>query len=233
MAWRCSGSTNVELIENMASNGLINSARVRDAMRKVDRANYVLDKRDAYEDAPQRIGHGATISAPHMHAHASEYLLPYLQAGSKVLDVGSGSGYLTAILHYLVSPGNGQPVGKVVGIDHISELVDWSVENLKKDGLGPALESGRVEMIAGDGRKGYVAAGPYDCIHVGAAAPTIPQELVDQLAQPGRLFIPVGTALQEVIQVDKDDRGNVHEKRLFGVMYVPLTDQETQKRSPF
>ena len=96
-----------------------------------------------------------------------------------------------------------------------------------------------------------MTAGPYDCIHVGAAAPKIPQELVDQLAQPGRLFIPVGTALQEVIQVDKDDRGNVHEKRLFGVMvrgfclphpsdfthlplqYVPLTDQEAQRRSPF
>lgn len=92
-----------------------------------------------------------------MHAHASEYLLPYLQAGSKVLDVGSGSGYLTAILHHLVSPGNGQPVGKVVGIDHISELVDWSVENLRKDGLGPALESGQVEMIAGDGRKGMLS----------------------------------------------------------------------------
>ena len=89
-----------------------------------------------------------------MHAHASEYLLTYLQPGSKVLDVGSGSGYLTAIFHHLVSPGNGQPAGKVVGIDHIAELVDWSVENLKKDGLGPALESSQIEMVAGDGRKG-------------------------------------------------------------------------------
>lgn|ERR1700753_3736716 len=89
-----------------------------------------------------------------MHAHASEYLLTYLQPGSKVLDVGSGSGYLTAIFHYLVSPGDGQPAGKVVGIDHISELVNLSVENMKKDGLGPALESSQIEMIAGDGRKG-------------------------------------------------------------------------------
>jgi len=227
-------------------------------MKRVDRANYVINRKDAYEDAPQsvlispsypnrspslivsgfrRIGHGATISAPHMHAHASEYLLTYLQAGSKVLDVGSGSGYLTAILHHLVSPGDERPAGKVVGIDHIAELVDWSVENLKKDGLGPALESGQIEMIAGDGRKGrptnpshafcnpfspsstgYAGAGPYDCIHVGAAAPTIPQDLIDQLAQPGRLFIPVGTGAQEIVQVDKDDRGNIQKKRLFGVM---------------
>ena len=89
-----------------------------------------------------------------MHAHASEYLLTYLQPGSKVLDVGSGSGYLTAIFHHLVSPGNGQLAGKVVGIDHIAELVNWSVGNLEKDGLGPALESGQIEMVAGDGRKG-------------------------------------------------------------------------------
>ena len=95
-----------------------------------------------------------------MHAHASEYLLTYLQAGSKVLDVGSGSGYLTAIFHHLVSPGNGQPAGKVIGIDHITELVDWSVENLKKDELGPALESGQIEMIAGDGRKGIISQPP-------------------------------------------------------------------------
>jgi len=217
----------------MARNGLINSAIVRNAMKRVDRANYVVDKRDAYEDAPQRIGHGATISAPHMHAHASEYLLPYLRAGSKILDVGSGSGYLTAIFHHLVSPGNERPTGKVVGIDHVAELVNWSVENLKKDGLGPALESGQIEMIVGDGRKGYAAGGPYDCIHVGAAAPTIPQELIDQLAQPGRLFIPVGTTVQEIVQLDKDARGNVQKKRLFGVMYVPLTDQETQKKSPY
>ena len=92
-----------------------------------------------------------------MHAHASEYLLTYLQAGSKVLDVGSGSGYLTAIFHHLVSPGNGQSAGKVVGIDHMTELVDWSVGNLKKDELGPALESGQIEMIAGDGRKGMLS----------------------------------------------------------------------------
>jgi protein-L-isoaspartate(D-aspartate) O-methyltransferase len=89
-----------------------------------------------------------------MHAHASEYLLTYLQPGSKVLDVGSGSGYLSAIFHHLVSPGDGQPTGKVVGIDHMAELVDWSVENLKRDGLGPALESGQIQMITGDGRKG-------------------------------------------------------------------------------
>ncbi|TFY60960.1 hypothetical protein EVJ58_g4811 [Rhodofomes roseus] len=163
----------------MAKHGLINSERVQAAMKRVDRANYVRNPHEAYEDSPQRIGHGATISAPHMHAHAVEYLLPLLHPGARVLDVGSGSGYLCGVLHYLVTD----------------------------------LDSG----------------GPYDAIHVGAAAPTMPQALVDQLARPGRMFIPVGEEAQAIIQVDKDVDGNVTQKELFDVMYVPLTDQEKQR----
>jgi protein-L-isoaspartate(D-aspartate) O-methyltransferase len=88
------------------------------------------------------------------HAYASEYLLPFLHPGAKVLDVGSGSGYLTAVLHRLVGS-----TGKVVGIDHVPELVEWSVDNLKADGLGEALAKKEIEMIAGDGRKGYPSSG--------------------------------------------------------------------------
>jgi len=90
-------------------------------------------------------------------------------------------------------------------------------------------------------------AGPYDAIHVGAAAPTVPQALIDQLASPGRMFIPVGTFMQYIEQIDKDDEGNVHRKKVMGVrvrcfsllsrnpwltflllQYVPLTDREAQ-----
>lgn len=88
------------------------------------------------------------------HAYACEHLLPYLRPGSKVLDVGSGSGYLVAVLHNLVGPG-----GKVVGIDHIKELVDFSVENLKEDGKGEALQKGEIIMVTGDGRLGYPEEG--------------------------------------------------------------------------
>ena len=86
------------------------------------------------------------------HAYAAQYLLPYLHPGAKVLDVGSGSGYLVAVLHHLVSS-EGQ-AGKVVGIDHIPELIQLSVENLKKDGLGKSLEDNQIEMVVGDGRQG-------------------------------------------------------------------------------
>lgn len=88
------------------------------------------------------------------HAHAAEHLLPFLHPGAKVLDVGSGSGYLTAVLHYIVSSDDPSKPGKVVGIDHIPELVQSSVQNLKADGLGKALENGQIEMITGDGRQG-------------------------------------------------------------------------------
>ncbi|TIA92866.1 hypothetical protein E3P99_00421 [Wallemia hederae] len=195
-------------------------------MKKVDRANYVRIKSAAYEDSPQSIGHSATISAPHMHAHATENLLEYLKPGNKVLDVGSGSGYSCAVFHNLVTE-----TGKVVGIEHIDQLVESSKENLRRDGLGGALESGAIKMIAGDGRQGSAQEGPYNAIHVGAAAPEMPTALISQLAKPGRLFVPVektGESGQSIWQVDKDESGDVHSKELFQVRYVPLTDKAAQ-----
>ncbi|THU93631.1 Pcmt1-prov protein [Dendrothele bispora CBS 962.96] len=228
MAWRCGGQSNSELIANLAKAHIFNSELVEKAMDAVDRANYVQDKTEAYEDSPQSIGFGATISAPHMHAYASEHLLPYLRPGAKVLDVGSGSGYLTAVLHRLVKSEDKANPGKVVGIEHVSELAEWSRQNLKNDGLGETLESGEIEIIAGDGRQGYAAGGPYDAIHVGAAAPTIPEALVQQLASPGRMFIPVGTYEQKIIHVDKDENSQVTQKDIMFVRYVPLTDRDKQ-----
>ncbi|KAI9569452.1 protein-L-isoaspartate O-methyltransferase [Boletus coccyginus] len=231
MAWRCSGRTNAELISNLTKNGILVTDRVADAMSRVDRANFVVKRSQAYEDSPQSIGHGATISAPHMHAHALENLLPFLHPGATVLDVGSGSGYLCAVLHNLVSPSQlGAPQGKVVGIDHIPELVEWSKCNMIDNELGPALNEGRILVVTGDGREGYPASGPYDAIHVGAASEKLPQALVDQLKAPGRMFIPVGTHIQAIWQVEKDAKGRVTKKELMDVTYVPLTDVERQKR---
>ncbi|KAF5379011.1 hypothetical protein D9615_006054 [Tricholomella constricta] len=243
MAWRCTGKSNKELISNMATAGIFKS----DQVANVDRANYVrhathfaFSKIHPHPEAnliPEQSGMPQQSARrtwsvplqsqlpipltppPSQHAYATEHLLPYLRPGARVLDVGSGSGYLCAVLHHLVGP-----TGKVVGIEHIPELVDWSVDNLKKDGLGKALEDGSIVVVAGDGRKG-----PYDAIHVGAAAPTLPNELVEQLACPGRMFIPVGTYSQYIQHVDKDANGKVTHKEVMGVSYVPLTDQEKQR----
>lgn len=232
MAWISHGKNNDDLIDTMQRNGLITSQRVVDAMKQVDRANYVRIPRDAYTDAPASIGFGATISAPHMHAHAAENLLPLCKSGAKVLDVGSGSGYTCAVFYHLVKgEGPNGYGGKVVGIEHVDELVDWSKENLIKDGVGKALEDGDVKVVSGDGRQGLVEDGPYDVIHVGAASPTLPQALVDQLARPGRMFIPIGDerSAQSIWQIDKAIDGSVLKKKMYGVMYVPLTDRDKQR----
>jgi len=158
-----------------------------------------------------------------MHAHAAENLLPLCKPGAKILDVGSGSGYTCAVFHHLVEDGT------VIGIDHVPELVHFSMQNLMNDGLGSQMENGRIKLVVGDGRLGYPESGPYDAIHVGASAPTLPQALVDQLARPGRMFIPVGDGEQYIWQIDKDESGSVKKTKLFGVRYVPLTDRQSQQ----
>jgi protein-L-isoaspartate(D-aspartate) O-methyltransferase len=209
---------------------------------QVDRAHYTPSS--PYQDRPQAIGYGATISAPHMHAMAIEHLLSSVvpsesQPAPRVLDIGSGSGYLTHLLAELVGD-----KGKVVGLEHISALRELGEKNMAKSEDGRAfLASGRAVFREGDGRQGWKepekakppkasATEPqsegWDAIHVGASAVELHQQLVDQLRRPGRMFIPVneenGNGDQWIWTVDKDKDGNVTKKRVCSVRYVPLTD---------
>ncbi|KAJ2896876.1 hypothetical protein MKZ38_005129 [Zalerion maritima] len=245
MAWRCSGGTNEELIRNMASKGLIKNDDVKEAFIKVDRAHYAPNF--AYEDSPQTIGYGATISAPHMHASALEYLLPFIKPSTthpgrprRILDVGSGSGYLCHVMAELAGDDS-----KVVGIEHIQGLVDLGRDNMARSPAGRSLlDSERVRFVLGDGRKGWkeptsaeggaewdAERDGWDAIHVGAASKGWHQELLDQLRRPGRMFIPVEDprgGWQDIWVVDKDEEGGIEKRKLFGVRYVPLTDAEEQ-----
>ncbi|KAM3919245.1 protein-L-isoaspartate(D-aspartate) O-methyltransferase-like isoform 1-T1 [Leptodactylus fuscus] len=222
MAWTSSGKTHTDLINNLRKNGVIQAQRVHDVLMATDRALYI--KNFPYMDSPQSIGYKATISAPHMHAHALELLEDKLQEGAKALDVGSGSGYLTACFARMVGP-----TGKVVGVEHIEQLVLSSIQNVQQDDP-ELLSTGRIKFVVGDGRLGHPEDGPYDAIHVGAAAAIVPQELLNQLKPGGRLILPVGPegGSQVLEQYDKDSAGSITKVRLMGVMYVPLTDRKRQ-----
>lgn len=154
---------NIKHLKNQA--GIVKSPINIESLLKVDRKNYVHTPESAYDDAPQPIGYSATISAPHMHAHVLEDLLPPLLQASKdspekplsILDVGCGSGYLTAVFGRMVEKERKSPKlnsGKVYGIDVIPQLVELSKNNIMKED-GDLFKSNTVQVMVRDGWKGY------------------------------------------------------------------------------
>jgi len=228
MAWRSSGRSNDELVNNMIRDGTLKSPAVIEAMRKVDRANFVPADIvvAAHEDRPLPIGYLQTISAPHMHAFALDLLAPFLtRPDASVLDVGAGSGYLLAVLAHLC------PQGEIRGIEVVPELVAFGKSNLERQKLPDAA---RVTLELGDGWRG-IPDGSFDAIHVGAAAERVPQALVAQLKSPGRMVVPVGPdgGAQQLLQVDKASDGTVSYTPAMDVRFVPLVQKRGEYDSPY
>ncbi|CAD8189348.1 unnamed protein product [Paramecium octaurelia] len=214
-----------KLVQNLFKEGVIKSEIVKQVLLSVDRKQFVdeSDKIQAYEDYPLQIGYNATISAPHMHAYSLELLKDHLQNGVRALDIGSGSGYLCAAMKLMMK----SQQSKVIGVEHVPELVEKSIKNLSQ-AYNQQLIDKQIQIIKGDGRLGFEQEGPYQAIHVGAAAETIPQKLLEQLDKGGRMVIPVGKGNQVFQVIDKDQNGKINIQNVLGVRYVPLTDLNKQ-----
>ncbi|KAH9312778.1 hypothetical protein KI387_027813, partial [Taxus chinensis] len=221
--WSASLRGNSSLVDYLQQNGVIKSSKVADVMKKIDRGLFVPEGNLPYLDMPVPIGYNATISAPHMHATCLELLKKHLQPGMRALDVGSGTGYLTACFALMVGP-----EGCAVGVEHIPELVKMSVENVRKSEAASLLADGILSLNVGDGRQGWPDLAPYNAIHVGAAAPEVPQPLIEQLKPGGRMVIPVGSFLQDLQVIDKQLDGSLKVRTESSVRYVPLTDHREQ-----
>ncbi|KAL9667616.1 hypothetical protein QQ045_001979 [Rhodiola kirilowii] len=147
-----------------------------------------------------------------------------LRPEMRALDIGSGTGYLTACFGMMVGL-----EGRAIGVEHIPELAASSIENIQKSKAAPLLKDGSLAIHVGvHGRLDRPEFAPYDAIHVGVATPHIPQSLIDQLKPGGRLVIPVDNIFQELQVIDNDLEGEISIHTDTFVRYVPLTSRETQ-----
>jgi protein-L-isoaspartate(D-aspartate) O-methyltransferase len=195
----------------------IHEERLLEAVRRIPREDFVaVEWRDfAYRDEPAPIGFGQTISQPYMAAVMVEAL--QLKGHETVLDVGSGSGYHAALLGALSA--------RVISIERIPELVELARRNLERAGIG------NVMVVCGDGSKGYSPAAPYDAISVAAGAPDVPFALYEQLNDPGRLVIPVGSYEDQELRMVEKRGGNIESRLVTLCRFVPLLGEQGWKAS--
>ncbi len=199
--------TNETLIDFLKESGTIETPSVENAFRAVDRALFVPEelKSEVYEDEPLPIGAGQTISQPTVVAFCLEWL--QVKLGDRVLDVGSGSGWTTALLAHLVGP-----TGSVIGTERIPALVSFGSKNLSTYSFAQA-------HIERTGRElGKPEAAPFDRILVSASADEVPDALIRQLKDGGRIVIPVQNAICVVDRTGKHFKTVCHE----GFVFVPL-----------
>jgi protein-L-isoaspartate(D-aspartate) O-methyltransferase len=202
------------MVERQLRRRGITEQRILDAFLGVPREKFISPDHAhlAYGDHPLPIEAGQTISQPYIVAlmiQAAE-----IGPGDTVLEVGSGSGYAAAVISRIAD--------KVIGIERQRELVNAARERLQRLGYD------RVEIVEGDGTKGWRPQAPYDAILAAASGSHVPPALVAQLAPKGRLVMPIGdpSSVQELVKVTKQEDGILKQENLGGVRFVPLIGEE-------
>lgn len=195
----------------------ISDERVREAFRKVPRHEFVSKSlsKEAYADHPLPIGESQTISQPYMVALMTECLR--LKGGERVLEIGTGSGYQTAILAELAK--------EVYSVERLQALSIRAKENLDRLGYK------NIKTKVGDGTLGWEDHAPYDSILVTAGAPEVPPALIKQLNENGRLAIPVGGTFSQALTVIEKKKGKAFSEEICGCVFVPLIGIEGWRKA--
>jgi protein-L-isoaspartate(D-aspartate) O-methyltransferase len=197
------------VLKQLAERG-IRDVRVLDAMRNVPRHEFVPEslRQEAYGDHPLPIGEGQTISQPYIVAAMLEHLA--LQGGDRVLEVGTGSGYVTALLSLLCA--------EVYSVERHARLATLAESALRR------LEYRNVKIRVGDGSQGWAEYAPFDAILVSAATPEMPPALFAQLREGGRMVVPVGPLSSQELQLIRNVGGRPEVNVLEGCRFVPLVE---------
>lgn len=205
------------MVERQLRSRGIRDERVLRAMLAIPRELFLPEpqRASAYEDEPVAIGYGQTISQPYMVALMTQCL--ELSGTEKVLEVGAGSGYHAAVLSRLAR--------QVVAVEVIPELAAQAQQNLEAAGCAE-----NVLVICGDGSLGYPEYAPYDAISVAAAAPEPPAALLEQLADPGRMVIPVGGGWDQELRLIWKREGRLSQRVVTFCRFVPLRQNQPAHR---
>ena len=196
------------MVKNQLEGRGIQDKGVLRVMRETPRHLFIPEtlKHMAYEDGPLPIGEGQTISQPYIVALMTELL--ELNGHEKVLEIGTGSGYQAAVISPLAK--------EVYSIEIVKSLAERAGKQLKE------MQYSNVTVKYGDGYKGWIEYAPFDAIIVTAAPDQVPQALIDQLIVGGKLVIPIGGKHQELKVIKKMDNGDIGEKNVISVRFVPM-----------
>ncbi|MDD3735492.1 MAG: protein-L-isoaspartate O-methyltransferase [Candidatus Pacebacteria bacterium] len=213
----------MSLVDYLISQGYLKNPIIIEAFSNIQRKDFISEEIKSLGDFDQAlpIGCGQTISQPAVVAFMLELLQPC--PGDKILDIGSGSGWTTALLSYIVSQvqtNEQTPKGKVYAIEIVPELVKFGKENVSKYNF---VKSGIAHFICGDGSKGYPEGAPYDKILVSAESREVFQPWKEQLRIGGRIVVPIENSIWLLIKRGEDE---FTKKEYPGFVFVPLVEEE-------